>query len=140
MCESIEWFKRSENLSRNLNWKKNIGEGMKMFQKYQLAIWLSIQNFYKSNSQMWVFWSYCRALSNKLQCYFSHGPNKAFLVPDSCRATVRNYNSVSMNVIEDTIENNKNNSCLCALQTIWQLFWTFWNCRIAQLMYIVSKY
>jgi len=26
--------------------KKNIGEGMKMFRKYQLAVWLSIQNFY----------------------------------------------------------------------------------------------
>jgi len=26
--------------------KKNIGEGMKMFWKYQLAVWLSIQNFY----------------------------------------------------------------------------------------------
>jgi hypothetical protein len=24
---------------------------------------------------------------------FSHGPNKAFLVPDSCRATERNRNS-----------------------------------------------
>ena len=26
--------------------KKNIGEEMKMFQKYQLANWLSMQNFY----------------------------------------------------------------------------------------------
>jgi len=26
--------------------KKNIGQGMKMFRKYQLAVWLSIQNFY----------------------------------------------------------------------------------------------
>jgi len=26
---------------------------------------------------------------------FSHGSNKAFLVPDSCRATVRNGNSIS---------------------------------------------
>jgi hypothetical protein len=25
--------------------KKNIGEGMKMFWKYQLAVWLSIRNF-----------------------------------------------------------------------------------------------
>jgi hypothetical protein len=26
--------------------KNTIGDGMKMFRKYQLAIWLSIQNFY----------------------------------------------------------------------------------------------
>jgi len=30
--------------------------------------------------------------------------NKAFLVPDSCRATVRNDNSRSADVIRDTIE------------------------------------
>ena len=35
---------------------------------------------------------------------YSHGPNKAFLVPDSCRATVRNGNSISSDAIEDTIE------------------------------------
>ena len=33
-----------------------------------------------------------------------HGPNKAFLVPDSCRATERNGNNVSVDVTEDTIE------------------------------------
>jgi len=32
--------------------KNTIGDGMKMFWKYQLAIWRSIQNFY---SQMRVF-------------------------------------------------------------------------------------
>jgi hypothetical protein len=26
--------------------KNTIGDGMKMFQKYQLAVWRSIQNFY----------------------------------------------------------------------------------------------
>jgi hypothetical protein len=31
---------------------------------------------------------------------FSHGPNKAFLVPDSCRATERNSNSISADVTE----------------------------------------
>ena len=36
---------------------------------------------------------------------FSHGPNKPFLVPDSCRETTRNDNSLSANFIEDTIEN-----------------------------------
>jgi len=25
---------------------------------------------------------------------FSHGPNKAFLVPNSCRVTIRNGNSI----------------------------------------------
>ena len=34
---------------------------------------------------------------------FSHEPNKAFLVPDSCRAAERNGNSVSTVVIDDTI-------------------------------------
>jgi hypothetical protein len=44
--------------------------------------------------------------SNKLQCYFSHGPNKAFLVPDSCRATGRNCNSIIADVTDDAIEND----------------------------------
>jgi hypothetical protein len=46
MSELIARFKRQENQSQNLNWKKNIGEGMKMFRKYQLTVWLSIQHFY----------------------------------------------------------------------------------------------
>jgi hypothetical protein len=37
---------------------------------------------------------------------FSNGPNKAFLVPDSCRATERNGNSTSANVTNDIIEND----------------------------------
>jgi hypothetical protein len=37
-----------------------------------------------------------------------HGPNKAFLVPDSCRATERNGNSISTDVTDDTIENHLN--------------------------------
>jgi len=36
---------------------------------------------------------------------FSHGPNKAFLVPDSCRVTERNGNSISTDVTDDAIEN-----------------------------------
>ena len=32
---------------------------------------------------------------------FSHGPNKAFLVPDSCRATKRNGNSISSDVADE---------------------------------------
>jgi hypothetical protein len=35
----------------------------------------------------------------------AYGPNKAFLVPDSCRATERNGNSISADVTDDTIEN-----------------------------------
>ena len=46
---------------------------------------------------------------------FSHGHNKAFLVPDSCRATVRNGSSISV----------------CPFQTIWQLFGTLKHCRIS---------
>ena len=37
---------------------------------------------------------------------FSHGPNKAFLVPDSCRGTGRNGNSISTYVTYDAIEND----------------------------------
>ena len=33
-----------------------------------------------------------------------HGPNKVFLVPDSCRATERNGNSISSDFTDDTIE------------------------------------
>jgi len=34
----------------------------------------------------------------------SQGPNKAFLVSDSCRATERNDNSISADVTDDAIE------------------------------------
>jgi hypothetical protein len=37
---------------------------------------------------------------------FSNGPNKAFLVPDSCRATERNGNSIRADLTENTTENN----------------------------------
>ena len=35
-----------------------------------------------------------------------HGPNKAFLVPDSCRATERKGNSISADIPDDSIEND----------------------------------
>jgi len=34
------------------------------------------------------------------------GSNKAFLVPNSCRVTERNGNSISADVTDDTIEND----------------------------------
>jgi len=37
---------------------------------------------------------------------FSHGLNKTFLVPDSCRETERNDNSTSGDVTDDSIEND----------------------------------
>ena len=46
-----------------------------------------------------------------------HGPNKAFLVPDSCRVTERNGNSISTDIIDD--------ACFRYFQTFWQLLWTF---------------
>jgi hypothetical protein len=36
---------------------------------------------------------------------FSHGPNKAFLVPDSCRVNERNSNSRSADITDDANEN-----------------------------------
>ena len=35
-----------------------------------------------------------------------HGPNKAFLVPDSCRETERNSNSIIADVTDDANEND----------------------------------
>ena len=61
MSESIAQFKKLENQSWKL--KKNICEGMKMFQKYQLAVWLSIRNFYSHLKKVKGFWSHCRALA-----------------------------------------------------------------------------
>ena len=56
---------------------------------------------------------------------FIHGPNKAFLVPDSCRVTELNGNSISADVTDNANENDKNDTCFSYFQTIWQLFWTF---------------
>ena len=42
---------------------------------------------------------------------FSQGPNQAFLVPDLCRATERNGNSIiSVDFTEDTIGNYWNDT------------------------------
>jgi len=35
---------------------------------------------------------------------FSHGSNKVFLVPDSCRTTERNSNSISADVKDDVMK------------------------------------
>jgi hypothetical protein len=56
---------------------------------------------------------------------FSHGHNKALLVPDSCRATIRNCNSISADFTNDIIENYYNHACFSYFQIIWHLFWTF---------------
>ena len=42
---------------------------------------------------------------------YVHEANKTFLVPDKCRATVRNGNSIATNVIQYTIENDKGDAC-----------------------------
>ena len=49
---------------------------------------------------------------------FSNGPDKAFLVPDPCRATERNGNSTSANVTDDIIENDLNGVCFSYFQII----------------------
>ena len=43
---------------------------------------------------------------NKLQYYLGHGPNKAFLIPDLCRAMEISGDSISADFTEDIIENN----------------------------------
>jgi len=59
------------------------------------------------------------------QINISHLPNKAFQIQDSCRATVRDCNSISAGVTEDAIENYYNDTCFSYILTIWQVFWTF---------------
>ena len=54
--------------------------------------------------------------------------NIAFLVPDSCWTTERNGNSISADVTYEAFEKILKQRLL-QLQTIWQLFWTFWYCR-----------
>jgi hypothetical protein len=48
--------------------------------------------------------------------------NKAFLVPDSCRATVKDGNSINADFTKDTAENDYNDALFSYLQTIWHLF------------------
>jgi hypothetical protein len=46
--------------------------------------------------------------SKKTSVLFSHGLNKACLIPDSYRATERNGNSISVDFTEYSIENDEN--------------------------------
>jgi hypothetical protein len=55
----------------------------------------------------------------------SHGPNKTFLVPDSCRAIVRNGSSINADLTEDTIENDYNDACFSYFQAILALVLEF---------------
>jgi hypothetical protein len=49
---------------------------------------------------------------------FSHGPYKAFLIPDSCKATERNDNSISADITDDAIEKIK----ITLVSNIFRLF------------------
>jgi hypothetical protein len=64
--------------------------------------------------------------SKKTSVLFSHGFNKACLIPDSYRATERNGNSISVDFTEYSIKNDENDACFCPFLTIWQLSWTFY--------------
>jgi hypothetical protein len=48
--------------------------------------------------------------SKKTSVLFSHGLNKACLIPDSYRATERNGNSISVDFTEYSIENDENDA------------------------------
>ena len=63
--------------------------------------------------------------SKKTSVLFSHGLNKACLIPDSYRATERNGNSISVDFTEYSIENDEHDDCFCPFLTIWQVFFTF---------------
>jgi hypothetical protein len=43
----------------------------------------------------------------------SHRHNKAFLVPDSCRETETNGNSISIDATDDAIESDSQNDTCC---------------------------
>jgi hypothetical protein len=48
-----------------------------------------------------------------------------FLVPNSWKEMERKVtNSTSVDMMEDTIENNQNDGYFCCFHKIWQLFWT----------------
>jgi len=49
---------------------------------------------------------------------FSYGPNKAFLIPDSCTTTARSGSYIRADFTEDTTENYYNDACLSYFQTI----------------------
>ena len=61
---------------------------------------------------------------------FNHELDKAFVVPDECRAIVRNVSSISEDLIEDTIENDYNDTFSELFSNNWHLFCTFLHCRI----------
>ena len=53
----------------------------------------------------------------------SLGPNKAFLVSDSCRATERNGNRISADITDDIIENDQNDTCFSNLTIVLDFFY-----------------
>jgi hypothetical protein len=66
---------------------------------------------------------------------FSDGPDKAFLVPDSCRVTEGSGNSINADLTDNTIYNYKIDDDFSYFQTICQLVWTFSYCRINTILY-----
>jgi len=62
---------------------------------------------------------YCIIFFYKL--YTVTDQNIAILVPDYFRATKRNNNSISV----DMVEHDKNDPGFCFFHTIWKLIWTF---------------
>jgi hypothetical protein len=52
------------------------------------------------------FWVLIKGVK-KTSMLLGHGLNKAFLVPDSCRATERNSNRISENVTRDVSQSEK---------------------------------
>ena len=73
---------------------------------------------------------------------FSHGPNKPFLVLDSCRETTRNDNSLSANFIWGHHWKKIITTLVSAIfRQFDTLFWTFWHCRKNKdsLVYLLLK-
>jgi hypothetical protein len=95
----------------------------KLFQKcvVHTKLVLSCTDFIWAGKLYWL---------DRFLLYAVTDQNIAFLVPDSCWAIERNGSSISANVTDDAFENVQNDTCFSYFQTIWQLFWTFWYCRI----------
>jgi hypothetical protein len=73
---------------------------------------------------------------------FIHWPNKTFLVPDSCRATIRNGKNLTTDVTDDakktirtTLVSAIFRHCRCYVYVI-NLMYLFYLCRI----FVVHKY
>ena len=73
---------------------------------------------------------------------FSHEPNKALLIPDTCRTTERNGNSISPDVTDDAIENDWTKLVSAIFRQFSNCFGLldFWYCMISTIHVLITIY